>query len=162
MGLVADFGGYANTRTVPMTTYWTYLLDPRFNWRHSRLTPYAPFLFGGALCRMIRRVFLPRKMHFATASSCWTCFNGQTCFRSKCLRWETQRGHLLTGRVLNRALREQGREEDKENRTENVGMVGRLDWSGNVRELQNVAQRAMILYDGETFSIEWRGCSAKP
>jgi DNA-binding NtrC family response regulator len=39
-------------------------------------------------------------------------------------------------------------------------MVGRLEWSGNVRELQNVAQRVMILYDGETFSIEWRGCSA--
>jgi hypothetical protein len=48
MGLVADFGGYANTRTVSMTTYWTYLFGPRFNWRHSRLTPYAQFLFCGA------------------------------------------------------------------------------------------------------------------
>jgi len=25
----------------------TYMLGPRFNWRHSRLTPYAQFLFGG-------------------------------------------------------------------------------------------------------------------
>jgi Outer membrane protein beta-barrel domain len=46
-GLVADFGGYANTRTGINDRLVTYLLGPRFNWRHARLTPYAQFLFGG-------------------------------------------------------------------------------------------------------------------
>ena len=46
VGLVADFGGYANTRFD--NRLMTYMFGPRFNWRHSRLTPYAQFLFGGA------------------------------------------------------------------------------------------------------------------
>jgi hypothetical protein len=46
VGLVADFGGYANTRINDRLL--TYMFGPRFNWRHSRLTPYAQFLFGGA------------------------------------------------------------------------------------------------------------------
>jgi hypothetical protein len=47
VGLVADFGGYANTRTGVDQKMMTYLFGPRFNWRRSRLTPYAQFLFGG-------------------------------------------------------------------------------------------------------------------
>jgi hypothetical protein len=48
IGLVGDFGGYANTRTGINDKVLTYLFGPRFNWRHSRLNPYAQFLFGGA------------------------------------------------------------------------------------------------------------------
>jgi hypothetical protein len=48
-GLVADFGGYANTRTGINDKAFSYLFGPRFNFRHySRLTPYAQFLFSGA------------------------------------------------------------------------------------------------------------------
>jgi opacity protein-like surface antigen len=47
VGLVADFGGYANTRTGIDEKLLTYMFGPRFNWRHSRLSPYAQFLFGG-------------------------------------------------------------------------------------------------------------------
>src|SRR5580658_5363837 len=47
LGLVADFGGYANTRAGINDRLLTYMFGPRFNWRHSRLTPYAQFLFGG-------------------------------------------------------------------------------------------------------------------
>jgi hypothetical protein len=46
VGLVADFGGYANTRAD--NRLMTYLFGPRFNWRLSRLNPYVQFLFGGA------------------------------------------------------------------------------------------------------------------
>jgi peptidoglycan-associated lipoprotein len=48
VGLVGDFGGYANTRKGIDDKLLTYMFGPRFNWRHSRLTPYVQFLFGGA------------------------------------------------------------------------------------------------------------------
>jgi len=48
IGLIGDFGGYANTRTGINDKALTYLFGPRFNWRHSRLNPYVQFLFGGA------------------------------------------------------------------------------------------------------------------
>jgi opacity protein-like surface antigen len=48
LGLVADFGGYANTRKGIDSKAMTYMFGPRFNWRHSKLNPYAQFLFGGA------------------------------------------------------------------------------------------------------------------
>jgi hypothetical protein len=51
VGLVADFGGYAFRNNVVggnTGTTFTYLFGPRFNWRKSRVVPYAQFLFGGA------------------------------------------------------------------------------------------------------------------
>src|SRR5258705_2193037 len=39
VGLVADFGGYANTRIDDRPV--TYMIGPRFSWRHTRLTPYV-------------------------------------------------------------------------------------------------------------------------
>ena len=45
VGLVTDIGGYANTRVDDKAL--TYMIGPRFNWRHSRLTPYFQTLFGG-------------------------------------------------------------------------------------------------------------------
>ena len=47
IGLVGDFGGYADTRNSMDEKMLTYLFGPRFNWRHSKLNPYAQFLFGG-------------------------------------------------------------------------------------------------------------------
>lgn len=47
-GLVADFGGYANTKTGVDEKAMTYLFGPRFTWRHARWNPYVQFLFGGA------------------------------------------------------------------------------------------------------------------
>jgi peptidoglycan-associated lipoprotein len=46
IGLVADLGGYTGNKINRQT--FTYLFGPRVNWRLSRLTPYAQFLFGGA------------------------------------------------------------------------------------------------------------------
>ena len=47
-GLVADFGGYANTKKGVDEKATTYLFGPRFTWRRGRLNPYVQFLFGGA------------------------------------------------------------------------------------------------------------------
>src|SRR5258706_886062 len=40
VGLVADFGGYANTRTGINDKLLTYMFGPRFNWRHAKWNPY--------------------------------------------------------------------------------------------------------------------------
>lgn len=48
LGLVTDFGGYANTRTGIDDKIMTYMFGPRFNLRRGKFTPYAQFLFGGA------------------------------------------------------------------------------------------------------------------
>src|SRR4051794_4255231 len=46
---VADLGGYHNVNDKNFNpTTFTYLFGPRINFRHSRVTPYAQTLFGGA------------------------------------------------------------------------------------------------------------------
>jgi hypothetical protein len=54
VGLVADVGGYANTRTGIDDKALTYLFGPRFNWRHARLDPYVQFLFGGHMPGLVQ------------------------------------------------------------------------------------------------------------
>src|SRR5215813_5831944 len=39
IGLVADFGGYANTTNGKEDRLLTYMFGPRFNWRHAKLNP---------------------------------------------------------------------------------------------------------------------------
>ena len=68
VGLVADFGGYANTRTGIDDTVMSYLFGPRFNWRHSRLNPYVQFLFGGAYAWSGPSGFSNTQNAFATAA----------------------------------------------------------------------------------------------
>ena len=48
LGAVADFGGYANTKSQIDEKLFTYMFGPRFNWRMKRFTAYAQALFGGA------------------------------------------------------------------------------------------------------------------
>lgn len=48
LGFVGDFGGYANTNIGIDHRVFSYMFGPRLNWRHSRLTAYVQFLFGGA------------------------------------------------------------------------------------------------------------------
>jgi hypothetical protein len=67
IGLVGDFGGYANTRRGIDDKALTYLFGPRFNWRHSRLNPHVQFCLGTPMpgldrpgIRMHRTLSLPR------------------------------------------------------------------------------------------------------
>jgi opacity protein-like surface antigen len=46
LGVVADFGGYANTRSGIDDKFITYMFGPRLNWRHKRFNPYVQSLFG--------------------------------------------------------------------------------------------------------------------
>jgi hypothetical protein len=76
VGLVADFGGYANTRTGINDKALTYLFGPRFNMRHSeRWTPYVQFLFGGAYAWSGPNGFQQNQNAFATAAGGGLDFN---------------------------------------------------------------------------------------
>jgi opacity protein-like surface antigen len=68
IGLVGDFGGYANTRTGINDKVVTYMFGPRFNWRHSRFNPYVQFLFGGAYAWAGPTNFSQNQNAFATAA----------------------------------------------------------------------------------------------
>ena len=43
-----------------------------------------------------------------------------------------------------------------------VALFQAYDWAGNVRELQNVIERAVVLCDGETFAIDQSWLQGKP
>jgi outer membrane immunogenic protein len=69
VGLVGDFGGYANTRTGINDKALTYLFGPRFNVRRfERWTPYVQFLFGGAYAWSGPNGFQQNQNAFATAA----------------------------------------------------------------------------------------------
>jgi hypothetical protein len=68
IGLVGDFGGYANTRTGINDKALTYLFGPRFTWRHRRFNPYVQFLFGGAYAWSGPTDNSQKQNAFATAS----------------------------------------------------------------------------------------------
>lgn len=47
LGVVADVGGYANTKSGVEDTLLTYMFGPRLNLRRNRFNPYVQTLFGG-------------------------------------------------------------------------------------------------------------------
>lgn len=70
VGLVADFGGYANASALAggSSGTFTYLFGPRFNWRKSRVVPYAQFLFGGSETGLNGSLASTTRNGFATAA----------------------------------------------------------------------------------------------
>ena len=76
VGLVGDFGGYANTRTGINDKALTYLFGPRFNMRRvQRWTPYVQFLFGGAYAWSGPTGFQQNQNAFAMAAGGGLDFN---------------------------------------------------------------------------------------
>jgi formate hydrogenlyase transcriptional activator len=60
---------------------------------------------------------------------------------------------LLVGYLIDRYAQKAGKKIRNINK-ETLDLFQTYDWPGNIRELQNVIERAMILCDGETFSVD--------
>jgi formate hydrogenlyase transcriptional activator len=60
---------------------------------------------------------------------------------------------LLVEYLINRYAQKAGK-EIRNIRKETLNLFQAYDWPGNIRELQNVIERAVILCEGETFSID--------
>jgi formate hydrogenlyase transcriptional activator len=60
---------------------------------------------------------------------------------------------LLVEYLINRYAKKAGK-KFKDVTNETLDMFQAYHWPGNIRELQNVIERAVILCDGETFSID--------
>src|SRR5258706_12089186 len=60
---------------------------------------------------------------------------------------------LLVGYLIDRYAQKAGKKIRNINK-ETLDLFQVYDWPGNIRELQNVIERAVILCDGETFSVD--------
>jgi formate hydrogenlyase transcriptional activator len=60
---------------------------------------------------------------------------------------------LLVEFLIERFTKKAGKKIQKIS-TRTLEMLQAYDWPGNIRELQNVVERALVLCDGETFSID--------
>jgi formate hydrogenlyase transcriptional activator len=60
---------------------------------------------------------------------------------------------LLVGYLIDRYAQKAGKKIRNINK-KTLDQFQAYDWPGNIRELQNVIERAMILCDGETFSVD--------
>ena len=60
---------------------------------------------------------------------------------------------LLVGYLIDRYAQKAGKRIRNINK-ETLDLFQAYDWPGNIRELQNVIERAVILSDGETFSVD--------
>jgi formate hydrogenlyase transcriptional activator len=60
---------------------------------------------------------------------------------------------LLVEYLLERYAKKAGK-RIRQIRKKTLELLQAYDWPGNIRELQNVIERAVILSDGDTFSVE--------
>jgi len=60
---------------------------------------------------------------------------------------------LLVGYLIDRYSKKAGKKIRNINK-KTLELLQTYDWPGNIRELQNVIERAVILCDGETFSVD--------
>jgi formate hydrogenlyase transcriptional activator len=68
---------------------------------------------------------------------------------------------LLLEYFVGRYAKKAGKEINHINK-HTLGLFKAYDWPGNIRELQNVVERGVILSEGDTFSIDERWFKRKP
>ena len=73
--------------------------------------------------------------------------------RTPALRERVDDIPLLVGYLIDRYAQKAGKKIRNINK-ETLDLFQAYDWPGNIRELQNVIERAVILCDGETFSVD--------
>jgi len=70
--------------------------------------------------------------------------------------------HPAPGRISDRAVCDESREAHPEDQSVGVDALSGVRMARHIRELQNVIERAVILCDGDTFSVTKRGSRAHP
>ena len=66
----------------------------------------------------------------------------------------TEERHFDAGRVLRAALRQPGGQEYQMVDQKTLDLLQSYDWPGNIRELQNVIERSIILSSTDVFSVD--------
>jgi len=89
-----------------------------------------------------------------------TCFTGSTFSRLICLLCGTTRRQSCAGRILRRSLREESGKEHTGDNQRKLDLLRSYPWPGNIRELQNVIERSVIMCETGNFSVDKPACSA--
>jgi DNA-binding NtrC family response regulator len=81
-----------------------------------------------------------------------------SCIGSNCLLrhplFAARCGHFPCLLNTYRSLRKKSWQEVPNDRQESLNVFQGYGWPGNIRELQNVIERAVILSEGETFAVD--------
>ena len=74
----------------------------------------------------------------------------------------TKRRHSPAGRVLHRPLCKESRKELSADNKKSLDLLQSYPWPGNIRELQNVIERSVIVCETENFSVDESWLSRQP
>ena len=94
------------------------------------------------------------RKRFARGGSAPISSSGSTCSRSACRSARAGRGHPDPRRVLGEPVRAQDRARPSAGSSESaMAALRAYPWPGNIRELQNVVERAVILARGSVLGL---------
>ena len=90
------------------------------------------------------------------------CITGSTYFRSRCRRCGNNGGHPNPRRVSDRPLCQQDGKEISGIGRATLDRLKAYPWPGNIRELQNLIKRSIIVCETENFTVDESWLSRKP
>ena len=96
----------------------------------------------------------PRAADRRRARSARTCSTGSTCSRSGCRRCASgPRTSRCWCGASSRSSRRRSASASRRSPAENMAALQRYPWPGNIRELRNVVERAMIVANGPRLTV---------
>jgi DNA-binding NtrC family response regulator len=95
---------------------------------------------------------LPSMVEAGTSAR--TCITVSTSSRSKCTTARAQGRHRRAGGLLHSALCGRAEKENRGPRSDALKLLMRYNWPGNIRELENAIERAMLLAERSHIAVE--------